>query len=244
MQANSTIQPETAIILAAGFGKRMRPITATTPKPLIRVAGRVMLDVALERYRDVGVKTCVVNVHYLADLVAIHAENFEGVDIVISDEREELLETGGGINKALPMLGEQPFFTTNSDSFWLEGVRPNLEIMREAWDDETMDMLLLLAPTVNSVGYDGKGDFSIDGHGRLTRRVGAEVSAYAYSGTALIHPRVFKDVPEGAFSLNLLFDRAIHEGRLYGVEGDGLWLHVGTPEALKDAERAVAASAN
>lgn len=231
-------------MLSAGMGKRMRPLTATTPKPLIEVAGRSMLDYTLQRLQKGGVQEAVVNVHYLADLVEVHAKKFQGMAVAISDERDELLETGGGVKKALPHLGNQPFLVTNSDSLWIEGVRPNLETMAEAWNPEKMDILLLMVPSVNSVGYTGKGDFTMDVEGVLKRRVERTVAPYVYSGTAIFKPEVFEDTPDGPFSLNLLFDRAIEQGRLYGVEGDGLWLHVGTPEALVDAERAIAESVN
>ncbi len=244
MPKEISVHPKAAMVLSAGLGKRMRPLTATTPKPLIEVDGKSMFARAASRLKDAGLETCVVNVHYLADLVETHARKFEGMDVKISDEREELLDTGGGIKKALPMLGSDPFVLKNSDSFWLEGVRPNLDVLVEAWNDNQMDILLLLAPSVNAVGYDGKGDFQMDKNGKLERRVERSVAPFVYSGTAMIHPRVFSDTPEGPFSLNLLFDRAIENERLYGVEGDGLWLHVGTPQGLMDAERAIANSAN
>jgi len=244
MPKEISVHPKAAIVLSAGLGKRMRPLTATTPKPLIEVDGKSMFARAASRLKDAGLETCVVNVHYLADLVETHARKFEGIDVKISDERDQLLDTGGGIKKALPMLGSDPFILKNSDSFWLEGVRPNLDVLVEAWDDNQMDILRLLAPSVNAVGYDGKGDFQMDKDGRLERRDERSVAPFVYSGTALVHPRLFKDSPEGPFSINLLFDKAIEKGRLYGVEGDGLWLHVGTPQGLADAERAIANSAN
>ncbi|EEA95077.1 nucleotidyltransferase family protein [Pseudovibrio sp. JE062] len=244
MPKDISFHPKAAMVLSAGLGKRMRPLTATTPKPLIEVDGKSMFARAASRLKEAGLETCVVNVHYLADLVESHARKFEGLDVKISDERDELLDTGGGIKKALPMLGTDPFILKNSDSFWLEGVKPNLDLLVETWDDENMDMLMLLAPTVNAVGYDGKGDFLMDNEGRLERRDERSVAPFIYSGTAMIHPRLFKNTPEGPFSLNVLFDKAIESGRLFGVEGDGLWLHVGTPQGLDDAERAIANSAN
>ncbi|KZL20463.1 D-glycero-alpha-D-manno-heptose 1-phosphate guanylyltransferase [Pseudovibrio axinellae] len=244
MPKETSFHPKAAMVLSAGLGKRMRPLTATTPKPLIEVDGKSMLARAASRLKDAGLETCVVNVHYLADLVESHALKFEGLDVKISDERDELLDTGGGIKKALPMLGTEPFILKNSDSFWLEGVKPNLDLLVETWDDNTMDILLLMSPTVNAVGYNGKGDFLMGDEGKLERRDERSVAPYIYSGTAMIHPRLFNDTPEGPFSLNVLFDKAIASGRLHGVEGDGLWLHVGTPEGLDDAEQAIANSAN
>ncbi|MTI17803.1 nucleotidyltransferase family protein [Rhodobacteraceae bacterium RKSG542] len=243
MLSDSHFRPDHAIVLSAGMGTRMRPITATTPKPLVEVCGTAMLDHALLRLEKGGIKKCVVNVHYLADLVEFHAAKFKGMEMAISDERGMLLETGGGVKKALPMLGDSPFVVTNSDSLWVEGVMPNLEHLANAWDPEKMDMLLLLALQVNSVGYDGKGDFEMDSEGVLARRQEKRIAPFVYSGTMIIKPELFADTPDGPFSLNLLFDRAIEQGRLYGIEGDGMWLHVGTPEGLKDAHTAIAESA-
>ncbi|MBO0346503.1 nucleotidyltransferase family protein [Roseibium limicola] len=237
-------RPSKAMILAAGLGKRMRPITATTPKPLIEVNGQSLIDHGMDRLASAGVKTCVVNVHYLADLVEVHVKRRRDMEIVVSDERGELLETGGGIKKALPMLGDEPFFQLNADTaYWIEGVKPNLEHMIEAWDSERMDALLLVAETVNAVGYNGLGDFDMDVFGRLTRRPERRVSAFAYAGVTILHPRLFENAPEGAFSMNALFNQAIENERLFGVQMEGIWLHVGTPEAIRSAEYAVAESA-
>jgi len=231
-----------AIILSAGLGRRMRPLTALRPKPLIEVAGKTLLDRGLERLREAGIGTVVVNVHYLASMLELHLGHCRDPRVVISDERDELLETGGGIARALPHLGDGPFVVMNSDSFWIEGMTPNLQRLADAWNDERMDGLLLLAPHSNSVGYAGHGDFTLDGDGRVRRRGEGEVAPFIYSGTALLHPRLFKDCPMGAFSLNMLFDRAIESDRLYGLRLDGIWLHVGTPEAIAEAEAAIATS--
>ncbi|WP_148259499.1 nucleotidyltransferase family protein [Polymorphum gilvum] len=232
------------MILAAGLGKRMRPITATTPKPLIEVNGKALIDHGIDRLVQAGVKTCVVNVHYLADLVEVHVRHRRDIDVVVSDERDQLLETGGGIRKALPLLGREPFFLLNADTaYWIEGVKPNLEHLIEAWDENRMDALLLIAEVVNSVGYSGRGDFLMDKEGRLTRRPERQMSPFAYAGAAILHPRLFEGGPDGRFSLNVLFDRAIGEGRLYGVQMEGIWLHIGTPEAIREAECAVRESA-
>jgi MurNAc alpha-1-phosphate uridylyltransferase len=232
------------MVLAAGLGKRMRPITATTPKPLVEVGGRSLVDHAIAKLKAAGVEVCVVNVHYLADLVEVHVGKWKNPKIVFSDEREALLETGGGIVKALPLLGTEPFYVYNSDSFWIEGIRANLDLLARRWDEAAMDGLLLLAPTVGSIGYSGSGDFVMDELGRLSRRGERRVAPFAYAGAAIFHPRLFRDAPSGAFSLNRLFDRAIEEGRLYGQRMEGTWLHVGTPEAIGEAERAIAESAD
>jgi len=231
------------MVLAAGLGKRMRPITATTPKPLVRIAGRSLLDHALDRLAEAGVKQAIVNVHYLADLVEQHLKRRRRPEIIISDEREKLLETGGGIKKALPKLGRDPFFVVNTDSLWLEGPRGNLGRMARVWDPERMDMLLLLASGATSIGAEGLGDFTMDPAGVLRRRQEREIAPFIYAGIAIVKPELFANTPDGPFSLNLLFDRAIEAGRLYGMRLDGLWLHVGTPDAVKVAEERFAASA-
>lgn len=235
--------PEKAMVLAAGYGKRMRPLSATTPKPLIEVSGKALIDHCLDGLAEAGVKTAIVNVHYLADLMQAHLVRRTAPEIVFSDEREKLLDTGGGITKALPMFDDKPFVLRNSDSFWLEGVRPNLKWLFDAWDDDKMDGLLLLAATVASAGYSGPGDFLLGPEGRLTRRRERTVAPFVYAGAAILHPRLFKDPPENAFSLNDLFDRAIEAERLYGVRLDGLWINVETPAAIGMAERAIAESA-
>lgn len=237
------IRPTRAMILAAGIGKRMRPITATVPKPLVEVGGRALIDYALDRLERAGVETAVVNVHYLADLVRVHVGKRKKPKVVISDERDKLLDTGGGVAKALPHLGEEPFYVINSDSFWIEGPRPNLDWLAGGWHGDRMDALLLLASTVRSVGYQGRGDFRMDPAGRLSRRPEREVAPFAYAGAAILHPRFFADCPAGAFSLNRLFDRAIEADRLFGVRMDGVWLHVGTPETIGEAELSIADSA-
>lgn len=233
-----------AFVLAAGLGKRMRPVTATTPKPLVEVAGKALIDHALDRAAEAGIDTAVVNVHYLADLVEGHvAQRTDGLKILVSDEREALLETGGGVKKALDLVGAAPFVVMNSDSFWLEGPTPNLARLIERWQPEAMDLLLLVAPTATSLGYEGAGDFVMAPDGRLERRGERAVAPFIYAGVAIVKPELFADTPDGAFSLNLLFDRAIARERLYGLRLDGQWLHVGTPEAIQAAEERVKASA-
>lgn len=237
------MKPKRAMVLAAGHGKRMRPLSATTPKPLISVAGKTLLDHCLDGLGACDVETAVVNVHYLADLVEAHLSRRQTPHIIVSDERAGLLDTGGGIARALPHLGEKPFFLRNSDSFWLEGVRPNLQWLTEGWDDDRMDALLLLAATVDSAGYAGRGDFNLDKEGRLSRRPERTVAPFVYAGAAILHPRLFTDAPDGAFSLNLQFDRAIDEQRLFGVRLNGLWINVESPAAITAAETAIAESA-
>jgi MurNAc alpha-1-phosphate uridylyltransferase len=236
-------RPRRAMLLAAGIGKRMRPLTTTVPKPLIEVAGRALIDHGLDVLERAGVETAVVNVHYLPHLVEAHVARRRRPKVVISNERERLLDTGGGIAKALPLLGDEPFYLLNTDSFWIEGARANLDWLAAGWDDRAMDAALLLAPTVRAIGYHGRGDFRMDPGGRLRRRAEREVAAFAYAGAAILHPRLFDGCPEGAFSLNRLFDKAIESDRLFGVRMDGLWLHVGTPDAIAEAELMIADSA-
>jgi N-acetyl-alpha-D-muramate 1-phosphate uridylyltransferase len=232
----------TAMILAAGLGKRMRPITDTLPKPLVEIGGRSMLDHALDRVSDAGIETAIVNVHYLADLVEARLATRTAPRIIVSDERGQLLETGGGIRKALPLLGPEPFLLMNSDSLWLEGPCSNVSALIDAWNPAQMDILLLLAASATSVGYDGKGDFSMGPEGRLKRREERRMVPFVYAGVAILKPELFVDTPEGSFSLNLLFDRVIAKERLYGLRLDGQWLHVGTPDAVHEANFRIASS--
>jgi MurNAc alpha-1-phosphate uridylyltransferase len=237
------IRPKRAMVLAAGLGKRMRPVTVTTPKPLIEVGGQALIDRALDRLERAGVERAVVNVHYLAELIRVHVGRRGRPEIVVSDESARLLDTGGGIAKALPHLGDEPFYVVNSDSFWIEGARPNLEWLASAWQDNEMDALLMVASTVRAVGYNGRGDFRMDPAGRLIRRPEREVAPFAYAGAAILHPRLFEGRTAEPFSLNELFDQALEAGRLFGMRMDGLWLHVGTPEAIGEAELSIADSA-
>jgi len=229
---------KTAMVLAAGFGERMRPLTLRMPKPLVPLAGRPLIDHVLDRLARAGVKTAVVNVHYLPEQLEAHlaARKGKAPDIVISDERGVLLDTGGGAKKALPLLGRGPFFIHNADSVWSEGAAPALPRMLKLWNPTTMDCLLLLAPVATSIGYGAKGDFSMTADGRLERRGERQVVPFAFAGVSLCDERLFKDAPDGRLSLNLLWDRALAKGRLYGMRLDGTWMHVGTPEALAEAE--------
>ncbi|WP_293719099.1 nucleotidyltransferase family protein [Stappia sp.] len=238
------IRPTHAIILSAGLGTRMRPLTDRMPKPLVPVAGRTLLDRARDKLAVAGVGTCVVNVHYLADQIEAHVADWRGAPApVISDERDVLLETGGGIVKALPLLGDEPFFLLNSDSTWTEGETPALERLASAWDSDRMDALLLLAGHDRSVGFSGAGDFLMDDSGRLERRGARANAPFAYAGGAILHQRLFAGSAPEPFSLNRLFDVAIAAGRLYGVAMDGTWLHVGTPDAVGEAEAVLAREA-
>ncbi|NJM28815.1 MAG: nucleotidyltransferase family protein [Rhizobiales bacterium] len=230
----------TAMVLAAGLGVRMQPLTLTRPKPLVEAAGKALIDHGIEKLRAAGVKRAVVNVHYLADQIEAWAKRQRGIEIAISDERRELLDTGGGIRNALPLLRGTPFFVLNSDSFWQDGKIPALDRLNQHWNGDEMDCLLLLTPLERTVGYDGKGDFTIGVDGRLQRKSAGSGTAYAYSGAYLVKPELFAGSPHGKFSMNLLWDRAISQGRLFGIEHDGLWLHVGTPEAIGLAEAALA----
>jgi MurNAc alpha-1-phosphate uridylyltransferase len=242
LRSNISLVPRLAMVLAAGKGVRMRPLTDKIPKPLVAVGGKPLIDHVLDRLAEAGVETAVVNVHYLADQIENHLAGRRAPKIVISDERGELLDTGGGVVKALPVLGAAPFFHLNADNIWIDGVKPNLLRLAAAFDPGRMDALLLLAATSGSVGYGGRGDFTMAPDGQLARRRERNVAPFVYAGVAILHPALFSTAPPGAFSLNLLFDRAIEAGRFYGLRLEGVWMHVGTPEAIAAAETAILAS--
>jgi len=231
------------MVLAAGLGLRMRPLTDNTPKPLVTVGGKALIDHVLDRVAAAGVEIAVVNVHYLADQIERHLAGRRAPRIVISNERSELLDTGGVVVKALPSLGTAPFFHLNADTIWIDGVKPNLVRLAEIFDAARMDALLLLAAASSSVGYGGRGDFAMAPDGRLRRRLEREVVPFVYAGVAILDAALLAGAPPGAFSLNLLLDRAIAAGRLHGLRLDGVWMHVGTPEAIAAAEAAILASA-
>jgi MurNAc alpha-1-phosphate uridylyltransferase len=235
--------PKTAMVLAAGFGERMRPLTDKKPKPLVEVAGKPLIEHVLDKLADAGVATAVVNVHYLADMIEKRLAGRKDPRIVISDERKHLLNTGGGIVKARPLIGAAPFYLINSDSLWIDGVRGNLARLAENFDPARMDALLLLAPSTDSIGYAGRGDFAMTSDGRLRARAEREVVPFVYAGVAILSPSLFKNAPDGAFSLTRLFDRASEAERLFGLRIDGMWMHVGTPDAIALAEDAILASA-
>jgi MurNAc alpha-1-phosphate uridylyltransferase len=233
------------MVLAAGLGKRMRPITTTTPKPLVEVAGKPLIDHMLDRLAAAGIEEAVVNVHYLPELVEQHMRRrgAKSPRIAISDERGRLLDTGGGVKKALSLLGDAPFLIVNTDDLWAEGPRPNLSRMIDYWDAARMDVLLLLAPASTSFGYDGVGDFAMDPNGHLRRRREREVCPFVFAGVTIAKPSLFAGTPDGAFSMNLIFDKAAAEKRLFGMRLEGFWMHVGTPSAIAGAEARYAESA-
>ena len=235
--------PRRAMVLAAGIGIRMRPLTDRMPKPLVRVGGRALIDHVLDRVADAGVEHAVVNVHHFADQIERHLEGRQRPHVIISDERERLLDTGGGIVKSLAALGDDAFFLVNADTLWIEGVRPNLERLAAAFDPATMDGLLLLAPSATSIGYEGRGDFALATDGRLRRRGEREIVPFVYAGAGILAPSLFDNAPAAPFSVTRLFDRAEAQGRLHGLRLEGLWMHVGTPAAIAEAEAAIIASA-
>lgn len=232
-----------AMVLAAGLGTRMKPITDTLPKPLVRVGGETLLDHALGQLSRAGIERAVVNVHHHAEQMEAHLAGRSSPSVTISDEREALMDSGGGVVKALPLLNGDAFLILNADTFWIDGASSNLARMLAFWNPETMDGLLLLAALTASVGYDGAGDFAFSTDGRITRRPERQVTPFAYAGAAIMPRRAFDGAPDGPFSLNRLWNTAIENDRLFGLRLDGLWLHVGTPQAIADAEEAYAASA-
>lgn len=234
--------PETAMVMAAGLGKRMRPLTATRPKPLIEVAGKALLDHVFDRLKTAGVRRAIVNVHYLADALEAHlAARVQGIDIVVSNERGKLMETGGGIVQARELIGDQPFLVVNSDNLWLDGPTDAIRLLASRWNDEAMDALLLLVPYARAHNHRGQGDFHLDAAGRITsRRKPGRVAPFVYTGVQILSPRVIRDWPEGPFSTNLFWNRAIEAGRAFGVVHQGLWFDVGTPGAIARTEAMLA----
>jgi MurNAc alpha-1-phosphate uridylyltransferase len=226
------------MVLAAGFGTRMRPLTDKMPKPLVEVAGKPLLDHVLDRLADAHVATAVVNVHYLGDQIISHVADRQKPRVVISDERKDVLGTGGAVVKALPLLGSEPFFHLNADTLWIDSVTPNLDRLAKAFDPDRMDILLLMAPTANSIGYEGAGDYAMLTDGQLRKRKEHQVVPFVYAGVAIMSPALFKDAPQGEFSLTKLFDKANEQERLFGLRLEGVWMHVGTPEAITAAEEA------
>jgi MurNAc alpha-1-phosphate uridylyltransferase len=227
------------MVLAAGFGVRMRPLTDHMPKPLVRVAGQPLLDHVLDKLAGAGVSEAVVNVHYLPDQIIEHVRHRSRPRVIISDERDCVLGTGGAIVKALPLLGSEPFFHVNADTMWIDGVRPNLARLAETFDPERMDILLLMAPTTNSIGYSGRGDYAMLPDGALRKRREQQVVPFVYAGAAIMSPSLFAGAPDGEFSLTRMFDHANDQERLFGLRLDGVWMHVGTPDAVQAAEEAV-----
>ena len=234
--------PRTAMVMAAGLGKRMRPLTATRPKPLVEVAGKPLIDHVLDRLRSAGVGKIVVNVHYLADAMEAHlASRAADLDVTISDERELLLETGGGLVQAANMIDDDPVLVVNSDNYWLDGPADTLRLLASHWRDEEMDALLLLVPHARAANNNGVGDFHMDSLGRLRRRGRGRVAPFVFTGIQIVSKRLLRDAPEGAFSTNIFWDRAIEEGRCFGAVHQGLWFDVGSPPAIKATEAALGA---
>ena len=232
--------PDTAMVLAAGLGKRMRPLTATRPKPLVEVAGKTLMDHVLDRLRAAGVGKIVVNVHYLPEALEAHLKSrASDFDVKISDERKQLLETGGGMAHALPQIGADPFLVVNSDNYWVDGPADTIHLLASLWRDDQMDALLLLVPLARAGNHGGQGDFHMEADGRLVRREKAKVAPFVYTGIQMVSKRLLRDAPEGPFSTNILWDRAIAEGRCFGAVHQGLWFDVGNPAAIKATERAL-----
>jgi MurNAc alpha-1-phosphate uridylyltransferase len=232
--------PHTAMIMAAGLGKRMRPLTATRPKPLIEVNGKPLLDHVLEKLRVAGVRKAVVNVHYLADALEAHLKSRDhGLEIVISDERDVLMETGGGLIKAEPLIDSDPFLALNSDNLWIDGPADTLKLLASQWDASKMDALLLLVPQARALNHKGIGDFHMDRAGRIRRRQKSYVAPFVFTGIQIVSKRLLRDAPDGPFSTNILWDRAIDEGRCFGAVHQGLWFDVGTPQSIQLTETAL-----
>jgi MurNAc alpha-1-phosphate uridylyltransferase len=234
-----TAHLRTAMVLAAGHGTRLRPLTDRTPKPMVPVNGKMLIDHTLDRLAAFGIERAVVNTHHLADQVERHLAGRRAPPIEFSRE-ETILDTGGGIANALPQLGDEPFLAVNAKIVWLDGRIPALQRLAACWDDSRMDGLLLVHPTVMARAYDGPGDFFLDPEGHVRRRRPWEVAPFVYTGIQILHPRLFRDAPEGAFSMNELYDRAIEAGRLFGLRHDGEWFQVSTAAHVEIIEAALA----
>lgn len=232
-----------AMILAAGMSTRMRPLTDKLPKPLIKLSGKPLIDHVIDALQQAGIKSVAVNLHYHADQLENYLQARPAPRVIFSDEREKILDSGLGAKKMLTHVGGKAFLLANADTIWTGTPSKTIERLIARWDPQQMDILLLLAPTASSLGYDGRGDFTCDAQGRLIRRGEQAVAPFAYAGVAIFKPELFDGTPGTPFSLNLLFDRAIEAGRLYGLPLDGIWMHVGTPQALRDAEALLAGAA-
>jgi MurNAc alpha-1-phosphate uridylyltransferase len=232
--------PDTAMVMAAGLGKRMRPLTATRPKPLVEVAGKALIDHALDRLRAAGIHKVVVNVHYLADALEAHLKaRAKDFDVKISDERKLLLETGGGLAQAEKLIDADPFLVVNSDNYWVDGPTDTLHLLASLWREDEMDALLLVVPQARAGNHRGPGDFQMKADGRLARRDKGKIAPFVFTGIQMVSKRLLRDAPEGAFSTNILWDRAIADGRCFGAVHQGLWFDVGNPAAIKATERAL-----
>jgi len=225
------------MVFAAGLGTRMRPLTDAVPKPLIKVAGKALIDHTLDRLTPAGITTAIVNVHYQAKKIEAHLLERQAPRIIVSDESNKLLGQGGGIAKALPLLGNKPFFIANSDAFWIEGPASNLRRLAKSWNPDKMDILLLVAAVAASIGAGSWGDFHLTQDGKLRRRAEREVAPFVYTGVGIMKPELFADKPVEVFPLSPFFSEAADHGRLWGQRLDGVWIHVGTPEALGEAEQ-------
>ncbi|HVJ03009.1 MAG TPA: nucleotidyltransferase family protein [Sphingomonas sp.] len=234
--------PETAMVMAAGLGKRMRPLTATRPKPLVEVAGKPLIDHVFDRLRSAGIKRAVVNVHYLADQMEAHLKaRVKDMEVLISDERRQLMETGGGLVQARELIGDAPFVCVNSDNLWVDGPIDAIRQLAEQWDDARMDALLLVVPLARANSHPGQGDFRLDPVGRIVeRRKPGRLAPFVFTGVQILSPRVIRDWPEGPFSTNLFWNRAMEQGRLWGAVHQGLWFDVGSPQAIKATEAVLA----
>ena len=232
--------PRTAMVMAAGLGKRMRPLTATRPKPLVELAGKPLIDHVLDRLRAAGVRKLVVNVHYLPEALEAHlATRADGFGVTISDERDLLLETGGGMVRAEHLIDADPFLVVNSDNYWVDGPTDALRLLASHWDGERMDALLLLVPHARAANHRGQGDFHMAADGTLRRRGKGRVAPFVYTGIQIVSKRLLRDPPEGPFSTNILWDRAIAEGRCFGAVHQGQWFDVGTPQSITATEAAL-----
>lgn len=234
--------PKTAMVMAAGLGKRMRPLTASRPKPLVRVAGKALLDHVLDRLRAAGIGRVVINVHYLADSLEAHLKkSAQGLEIIVSDERLQLMETGGGLVQARALIGDAPFLVVNSDNFWVDGPVDAIRLLGTTWDYARMDALLLLVPLARAHCHRGQGDFHLAPDGRIIKRRGAgRIAPFVYTGLQILSPRVIADWPDGPFSTMVFWERAIAAGRAFGVVHQGLWFDVGTPAAIPATEAILA----
>jgi MurNAc alpha-1-phosphate uridylyltransferase len=230
---------DTAMVMAAGLGTRMRPLTETLPKPMVQVAGKPLIDHALDRLAEAGIARAVVNVHHFPEAVEAHLSSRAAPQVSISDERALLLETGGGMVRAQTQLPD-PFYCVNSDNIWIDGPKDAFRELSDAWDPARMDALLLLVAHSGARNFGGKGDFHMDGRGRLSRRRSGRIAPFVFTGIQLVAKRLLRDAPEGPFSTNVLWDRAIAEGRLYGAAFTGQWFEVGNPEAIAPTEAALA----
>jgi MurNAc alpha-1-phosphate uridylyltransferase len=235
-----SVNIKTAMLMAAGLGKRMRPLTATRPKPMVKVAGKPLIDHALDRLDAGGIERTIVNVHYLPDAIIAHMKaRRTGMEILISDERDKLLETGGGLMKAAGLLGDRPFLCANSDNLWIDGPRDSIAMLADLWDDARMEALLLVVPHARANCHSGPGDFHMSADGRLVRRKPSHIAPFVFTGVQIMSPRLLIDPPSDVFSTNVFWNRAIESGRLYGATHGGLWFDVGTPQAIPFVEAAL-----